>query len=99
MVQTLTKRLDGRPFAIVSINSEPEKVVKDLKDAWIMEGNTWPCLFDGEWEGPIQKAWNIQRFPTLYLVDAKGIIRHKNLSAKDLDEEVNKLLAELEASK
>lgn len=98
-MRTLTKRWEGRPFAVVSINSEPEKTTKELKDAWAEEGNTWRCLFDGNWEGPIQKAWNIQHFPTLYIVDAKGMIRHKNLVGKGLDEEIEKLIAEAEAAK
>ena len=62
-MRALTERHRGRPFAIVSINAEPEKVAEQLKEAWTAEGNTWRCLFDGDWEGPIQKAWNIPVLP------------------------------------
>jgi peroxiredoxin len=94
-MRALSRRLEGRPFTLVSINAEPEKSVKELKDAWTAEGNTWRCLLDGTWEGPIQKAWNIQFFPTIYVLDGNGVIRHKNLHGHDLDDAVDKLLEEI----
>jgi hypothetical protein len=93
-MQALTRRLAGRPFALISINAEPEKVVKELRDNWKSEGNTWRCLFDGTWEGPIQKAWNIQALPTIYILDSKGAIRHKDVRERDLDFAIDKLLEE-----
>jgi peroxiredoxin len=97
-MRALTRRLEGRPFALISINAEPNKVVKELRDAWKSEGNTWRCLFDGTWEGPIQKAWNIQLFPTIYLLDGKGIIRQKDVRERDLDSVVEKLLDDAESN-
>ncbi len=94
-MRALTERYRGRPFAIVSINAEPEKNVEELRKAWTAEGNTWRCLFDGTWEGPIQKAWNITSFPTLYVLDGQGVIRHKNPRGGELDKAVESLLAGL----
>jgi peroxiredoxin len=99
VMRAMTKRLEGRKFTLISINAEPEKAVGELKDAWKAEGNTWRCLFDGNWEGPIQKAWNITRFPTIYVLDAQGVIRHKDRLGKDLDEVVDRLLSEAEAAR
>lgn len=98
-MKALTERHRRRPFAVVSVHAEPEKLASDLKAAWKAEGNTWRCLFDGDWEGPIQKAWNIQTFPTIYLIDAEGVIRGKNLQDEDLDEAVDVLLLRAEASR
>ena len=97
-MRTLTRRLEGRPFVLISINAEPEKVVKELSDAWKSEGNSWRCLFDGNWEGPIQKAWNIQSFPTIYVLDGKGIIRQKDVRERDLDRVVDKLVEDAESN-
>jgi thiol-disulfide isomerase/thioredoxin len=94
-LRDLTARLQRRPFAVVSINSEPEKELAQLKDAWSTEGNTWRCLFDGTWEGPIQRVWNIRRFPTIYVLDGGGVIRHKDLYGRDLEQAVDGLLQEL----
>jgi len=94
-LQSLIERNDGQPFAVISINSEPEKRVEELKDAWEAEGNTWRCLFDDTWEGPIQKAWNIREFPTIYVLDDKGVIRFKNHGGPALEEAVERLMDEL----
>ena len=93
-LRAMVARLDPGAFLLVSVNSEPSKVLAELKEAWTTEGNTWRCLLDGDWEGPIQKAWNIQQFPTVYLIDARGIIRGKDLPGKDLDDAIAALLAE-----
>jgi peroxiredoxin len=92
----LTRRLEGRPFVVVSINAEPEKDRKQLKVAWAEAGNTWPCLFDGDGEGPIQKAWNVTRFPTIYVLDATGTIRLKNEFGNDLGNQIDGLVGEAE---
>lgn len=94
-LRELVERHRQRPFAVVSINAEPEKNIEELKAAWSAERNTWRCLFDGTWEGPIQRTWNIRRFPTIYLVDAEGRIRQKDLFGPGLEEAVDSLLKEL----
>ena len=53
----------------------------------------WRCWSDGI-DGPIFSAWNIQSTPTIYVLDADGIIRIYDLRADALDEAVDKLLAE-----
>ena len=95
-LKDLTRRLAGRPFVLVSINAEPGKELKELKTAWSEAGNTWPCLLDGDWDGPIQKAWNITEFPTIYVLDAKGIIRIKGHPDNNLGNEVEALVVEAE---
>ncbi len=91
-LRTLIDKYKGRPFDVISINAEPEKSVSQLKEAWAAVGNTWRCVFDGTWEGPIQKAWNVHDFPTIYVLDGKGLIRGKRPGARDLDELVGALL-------
>jgi len=95
-LRELTRRLEGRPFVLVSINAEPEKDRKQLKEAWAEAGNTWPCLFDGDWEGPIQRAWNVTRFPTIYVLDGSGTIRFKGDLRADMVDEVVRLVGEAE---
>jgi hypothetical protein len=96
--QSLVKRLEGRPFALVSINAEPSKDRAELRTAWESAGNTWRCVWDGDYEGPINNAWNIQQYPTIYVLDARGVIRYKNVFEKDLDRVVDALLKEMEAA-
>lgn len=95
-LREISRRLAGRRFELISINAEPGKSMEELRSAWTSEGNDWRCLFDGSWEGPIQKAWNIQSFPTIYVLDARGLIRHKANHARELDGIVDRLLSESE---
>jgi len=49
--------------------------------------------------GSILKAWRIQAFPTIYVIDAKGVIRGKIVGGgpdneKKIDELVEKLVKE-----
>ena len=92
----MTERLHGKPFTIVGINSDDkrEKAVETMAK----EKMTWPSFWNGEEGpgGPIAKAWNVRAWPTVYVLDAKGVIRFKGPRGKLLEEKVNVLLAEME---
>jgi thiol-disulfide isomerase/thioredoxin len=97
--RSLVKRLEGRPFALVSINAEPSRERAELKRAWEAEGNTWRCVRDGDESGPIGTAWNILKYPTIYVLDPRGVIRYKNVFGKSLERAVDSLLEEVKQSK
>jgi hypothetical protein len=96
--RSLVKRLGGRPFALVGINAEPSKDRAELLRAWAEAGNAWRCVWDGDYEGPINSAWNIRQYPTIYVLDPRGVIRYKNAFEKDLDRAVDALLKEMETT-
>ncbi len=87
----MVEKLKDKPFALVSISADDKKdtltdFLKDTKMPW----EHW-------WNGPdsgIVKDWNVNFFPTIYVLDAKGVIRYKHIRDKELDEAVEKLLAE-----
>ena len=56
----------------------------------------WRSFWNGEKGtfGPISTKWNVDSWPTTYLIDAKGIIRYKDLKGEELDEAIEKLMAE-----
>jgi hypothetical protein len=94
--RSLVKRLEGKPFALIGINSDPSK--EELRKIIEKEKMTWRSFWDGgDTSGPIATQFNVQGWPTLYVVDAKGVIRHKWLGSpgdKVLDEAIEKLVAE-----
>jgi hypothetical protein len=95
--RSLVKRLQSQPFALIGINSDgdADKVKQILKDQEI----TWRQAIDGTTRGPLAKRWNVKSWPTIYVVDAKGIIRYKNVRDTAMDEAVDTLLAEMKAGK
>ena len=90
--RSLVARLKDQPFALVGVNSD--KDMEKLKALMAEEKITWPSFRDDSTSGPIATKWNISGWPTIYVIDQKGIIRVKNVREKQLDEWVDKLLAE-----
>lgn len=56
----------------------------------------WRNAVEGSTDGPIANAWNVSGWPTIYVLDAKGVIRHKNLRGEQMDKAVEALLKEME---
>jgi hypothetical protein len=91
-LRELVSRLKGRPFAMLSVDTDPER--ETLRKS-IREGEiTWRCWWDGGPDGPITPRWNILSFPTVFVIDAKGIIREIGPRGSDPDQAVDRLLAE-----
>jgi hypothetical protein len=59
-------------------------------------GITWRQAAQGSTRGPLPRRWNVASWPTIYVLDAKGVIRFKNLRDDELEEAAVKLIAELE---
>jgi hypothetical protein len=99
--RSLVKRLEGKPFVLLGVNSDTDRA--ELKKVMDKEKITWRSFWNGgSTGGPISSRWDVQGWPTLYLIDAKGVIRHKHLGSprpkEKLDEEIDELIAELEKS-
>jgi hypothetical protein len=95
--RSLVKRLEGKPFALLGVNSDVDKDA--LKEVLKKEEITWRSWWNGPegTRGPLSKKWNVHGWPTIYVVDAKGVIRFKNVRGEKMDEAVDKLLKEIGA--
>ena len=93
--QKLAKRFDGRPFALVGVNAD---VPSDLDKARLVanrEELPWRSFRDGEPQGPIQTAYDVEYPAKVYVIDALGIIRAIDVTGEALDEIVDKLMGEV----
>src|SRR5579885_3464272 len=96
--RSLVKRLADKPFALIGVNSDQSR--EELKAVLKKEEITWRSFWDGgSTRGPIATAWGVQAWPTIYVLDANGVIRYKNVRGEKMDEAVDTLLKELEKSK
>jgi hypothetical protein len=87
----MVERLADQPFTLLGINSDESRsaLKKTLKE----ENIPWPNIFDGPpGEGPIAKRWNVHSWPTLYLLDHTGTIRHRDLRDEEMEKAVMELL-------
>jgi hypothetical protein len=89
------KRLSGKPFALLGVNSDEDR--ESLKKTLVDEDITWRSWWDaGRTDGPIHTTWQIVQRPAIHILDAQGVIRYKNIQPEDVDEAIDRLLAELE---
>ena len=93
--RSLVKRLAGEPFALIGVNSD--KDLEKLQDVLIEENITWRSFWNGgSTRGPISTTWNVSGWPTLYLIDHEGVIRHKGLRGDKLDSALEEMVPKAE---
>jgi cytochrome oxidase Cu insertion factor (SCO1/SenC/PrrC family) len=92
----LVKRMEGKPFALLGVNCDESHNREKARKASLDERMNWPSYWDGGSDGPIQTRYNVDHYPTLYVLDPKGVIRFIDVRGKDLDRAVDTLLLELE---
>ena len=93
-VGSLVERLKDQPFTLLGINSDSSRSA--LKKTMEDEKITWPNIYDGpKGEGKIACQWNVYGWPTIYILDHEGIIRHKDLRDDDMEKAVNELLKKM----
>ena len=100
--RSLVKKLKDKPFALLGVNSDRDKKVYFEKAAEL--GVTWRSFWCGErgGAGAIPSEWRINTWPTLYLIDGKGVIRQRwvGIHGDDkVDEAIDALIAEMEQDK
>jgi hypothetical protein len=72
----LTALWKDRPFSLVGVNSD-QGGRDALRKIVEKEGITWRNAVEGNTSGPVATAWNVRAWPTVYLIDADGVIRWK----------------------
>jgi hypothetical protein len=88
--RSLVKRLENKPFALIGINSDEDR--DELHKVLAKEQITWRSFWDGgSTNGPIATAWNVGAWPTVYVLDARGVIRYKHVYTEELDRAVDAL--------
>jgi hypothetical protein len=97
--RSLVKRMEGKPFALIGVNSDRDKDL--IKKQNEKQQITWRSFWNGPQgtQGPISKAWKVTGWPTLYLIDHKGVIRRYSLgspAAADMDKAIDELVKEAE---
>ena len=103
--RSLVKKLADKPFALVGVNSDDD--LQALKKTLEEEQITWRSFQNEKGEKgkkgqAISTDWNVRGWPTLFLIDHKGVIRHKwlgNPGDAKLDAAIDELVAEAEKEK
>lgn len=80
--RSLVEKLKNRPFALIGVNSDGTDTAEGLA-TWRKKAKemsvTWRSFRDESTEPKISDTWKVQGWPTLYYIDHKGVIRHKDV--------------------
>ena len=88
----LHARMQGRPFVLLGVNCGDER--EKARETVAKHEMNWQHLWDrgGTRTSPIQIAYNVQHWPTTFVVDRSGVIRYIDVHGHDLDRAVDELL-------
>ena len=91
----VTRKLVDAPFALIGVNSDrkQESAIKAVREELL----SWRHFWNGPQgtSGPISATWNIDAWPTVYLIDQDGVIRYKGVLGEEIDAGIVALLAEM----
>src|SRR5438067_1904389 len=76
--RSVAKKFAGRPLALLDVNSDVD--LENRKKVNAKDQITWRAVQWTDAEGapgPIATRWGIDQWPTLFLIDHKGVIRQK----------------------
>jgi hypothetical protein len=93
--RSLVKKLADKPFVLLGVNSDDER--EKVKTIVEKEQMTWRSWWDGgnTW-GPISIAYNVSKWPTIYVLDHEGVIRYIDIRDKKLEDAIDELLTQIE---
>ena len=90
--RSLVKKFEGQPFALIGVNSDTNlEALKKIHEAGDV---TWRSFLDGK-GGPIAQAWGIQGWPTIFIIDHQGVIRHVTHEGDEIEGMIEKLMREI----
>lgn len=88
---------EDKPVVLLGVNSDGE--LETIRQAKIDEGLDYRTWWDGHatvpTAGPIATAWNVLEWPTIYILDEAGVIRHVDKRGGDLIAAVDRMLAQM----
>jgi hypothetical protein len=81
-------------LVLLGVNSDHDRDVAN--EAVQRHGINWRSWFAGGPEGDIPRQWGITNWPSIFVIDARGIVRHRAASFHDIERIVEPLLGEVE---
>ena len=87
--RSLVQKYKDKPFKLIGVSSDDPDSLSDI----IKRQNLiWDSWADGP-GGPIAQAWKVHSYPTVFIIDKKGVIRMKG-HGEGIDEMLERLLNE-----
>jgi thiol-disulfide isomerase/thioredoxin len=101
--KTLVEKMKGRPFVLLGVNGDENREL--AKTISMRDGIHWRSFWNGGPGRGIALEWGVLGWPTIYVLDANGVIRddglvyfHELRGTGTHDEMIENLVAEAEAA-
>ena len=94
-LRELIEKHDRDRFAVVSVTGD--LTIDTVREAIADKRITWPVWWDGG-KQEIVSRWNVKTWPTIFVIDHSGVIRHRDLTDERLTAAVDDLLAKAAAA-
>jgi len=91
LLRKIIKDYEGQPFAVLGVNCDQS--VSRLQMLEDRKAVTWKNWYNGR-DGEITEDWQITGYPTVILLDGKGVIRHMKVGPEELEELLVELIDE-----
>jgi thiol-disulfide isomerase/thioredoxin len=92
----LAEAFKGRPFVILGVNGDTDRgqALKAVEKT----GMPWRSIWGGAKGagGPHAEGWCVGGWPTVYVIDHAGVIRHNSLRGTALDDPIEELVRAVE---
>jgi hypothetical protein len=89
----LVTRMKDKPFVFISLSADAKK---DTLTQFIeKEPMPWTHWWNGGAQGAALEKYRIKFFPTVYVIDEKGVIRSKHVRGEAMDKAVDGLIKDM----
>jgi hypothetical protein len=92
--RSLVAKYQNRPFVLLGVNSDADR--EGARLATLKKKLPWRSWWVGSPHAPIPELYRVTGWPTIYLIDEKGIIRYAQLHGQTLDDAIEFLVREAE---
>jgi peroxiredoxin len=70
--RALVEEMKDRPFVFVGVSAD--NTAEEVREFVRSQNMPWTHVFDGP-QGPVRRQYQVNAFPTVYVLDAAGVIR------------------------
>jgi thiol-disulfide isomerase/thioredoxin len=92
-LRSLMSKLQDEPFALIGVNSDINRGrIRGTTDNLQLG---WRNFWDRNSHGPISRAWQVNSWPSVFVLDREGVIRYKQVFGAELDLALMALLKEI----
>jgi hypothetical protein len=96
--RSLVIRLRSKPFVLLGVSADQtRKNVQDVQKSGEVTWRSW--WFEGKQAERINRDWRVTGYPTICLIDHKGLVRYEfagRPQEKELDKAIDELVREAE---